>query len=72
MPVEFRNRVNRIKAKKLKTKDKLQVNEEVINADIHTMFDQYNKMHFNSELSGKVQLEWSKLMTQCAGLCYYD
>ena len=54
MPVEFRNRVTRIKAKKLKTKDKLQVNEEVINADIHALFDLYNKMHFNSELSGKV------------------
>lgn len=37
--------------------------------DIHSMFNRFNDRFFKSELSC-VELEWSKKMYSCAGICY--
>lgn len=39
--------------------------------DIHALFMQFNTQFFESRLGG-VTVEWSKRMTSCAGLCYYQ
>lgn len=39
--------------------------------DIYGLFEQYNRQFFQGEL-GTVTVEWSKRMTLCAGLCYYQ
>ena len=49
----------------------LQVNEKVMNADIHALFLTYNLAFFDSKLECVI-LEWSNRMTLCAGICYYD
>ena len=71
-PVEFQNRVATIKADKLATKNDLMVNDKVLNTNIHELFVTYDGAFFNGDLEGKVLLEWSKRMTQCAGICYLD
>mmetsp|Transcript_19779 Transcript_19779/g.22435 ORF Transcript_19779/g.22435 Transcript_19779/m.22435 type:complete len:391 (-) Transcript_19779:24-1196(-) len=39
--------------------------------DIHTLFAMYDSLFFEEKL-GTVRLEWSKRMTLCAGICYYN
>ena len=41
------------------------------NPDIHSLFVQFDKRFFWSSL-GSVELEWSKRMYTCAGICYYQ
>merc|ERR1711970_1291907 len=41
------------------------------NPDIHSLFVQFDKRFFWNSL-GMVQLEWSKRMYTCAGICYYQ
>ena len=41
------------------------------NPDIHSLFLQFDQMFFWNSL-GIVQLEWSKRMYTCAGICYYQ
>jgi len=41
------------------------------NPDIHALFVQFDKRFFWSSL-GSVELEWSKRMYTCAGICYYQ
>jgi len=48
----------------------LKVNTEILNVDIHEWFLFYDASFFNNSLDGKVLLEWSERMTQCAGICY--
>lgn len=38
--------------------------------DVRALFAQYDKEFFGGALAS-VALEWSKRMTQCAGICYY-
>ena len=49
----------------------LEVNKKVLDADIHQLFLYYNMAFFNGTLDA-VMLEWSKKMTLCAGICYYE
>lgn len=37
--------------------------------DIHTLFDKFNEKFFFKKLAS-VELEWSKKMYSCAGICY--
>ena len=41
------------------------------NPDIHALFVEFDKRFFWSSL-GAVELEWSKRMYTCAGICYYQ
>ena len=41
-----------------------------MNANIHDLFKTYDQEFFGGDLKGKVSLEWSERMTQCAGKCY--
>lgn len=49
----------------------LKVNSDVLNADIHALFQFFNIAFFNGSLQ-VVILEWSTRMTLCAGICYYQ
>lgn len=46
------------------------MNPEIEATNIHELFAFYDQAFFNGALDGKVLLEWSDKMTQCAGLCY--
>ena len=50
---------------------KMEVNDKVVNANIHELFVIYNEAFFNGKLDS-VLLEWSDRMTLCAGICYYN
>ena len=50
---------------------KMEVNEKVMNADIHELFLFFNLAFFNNALDCVI-LEWSNRMTLCAGICYYQ
>ena len=41
------------------------------NPDIHSLFVQFDQRFFWNSL-GMVELEWSKRMYTCAGICYYQ
>lgn len=41
----------------------------MLDADIHTLFANYNEIFFKGKLVTTI-VEWSKRMTTCAGLCY--
>ena len=71
-PYQFQTRVEAVKAEKLVTKNVLKENKAVMNEDIHDLFTIYDQTFFRGDLEGKVLLEWSKRMTQCAGICYLD
>jgi hypothetical protein len=49
----------------------LKVNEAVLNANIHELFIFFNLAFFGNKLDAVI-LEWSKRMTFCAGICYYQ
>ncbi|KAG0165493.1 hypothetical protein DFQ28_008630 [Apophysomyces sp. BC1034] len=40
------------------------------NPDLHELFLLFNDLYFEGRL-GMVEVQWSKRMTLCAGLCYY-
>jgi hypothetical protein len=50
---------------------KLEVNKNVMNANIHELFLFYNEAFFSAKLDS-VLLEWSEKMTLCAGICYFN
>ncbi|KAI8978469.1 SprT-like family-domain-containing protein [Pilobolus umbonatus] len=39
-------------------------------AHLRKLFDEYNRKYFDSQL-GRVEVRWSRRMTQCAGTCTY-
>ncbi|CAI5701495.1 unnamed protein product [Peronospora effusa] len=41
------------------------------NPDLHSLFLEYNRMFFESQLAG-CEVKWSKRMTLCAGLCSFQ
>ena len=49
----------------------MEVNKDVINANIHELFVFFNLAFFDCKLEAVI-LEWSIKMTSCAGICYYD
>ena len=48
----------------------MNVNPEIEKAQIHDLFASYDEKFFQGSLKGKVMVEWSDIMTQCAGICY--
>eukprot|EP00347_Sterkiella_histriomuscorum_P023736 403333563 len=50
---------------------KMEINEKVLNCDIHELFLFYNVAFFQGKLDCVI-LEWSTKMTLCAGICYYQ
>ena len=61
-----------IKADKVVVGNELKPNPEIEKANIHDLLQIYDQSFFNGDLEGKVLLEWSQRMTQCAGICYLD
>ena len=49
----------------------LKINDNVVNANIHELFQFFNLAFFDNKLD-VVILEWSTKMTFCAGICYYQ
>lgn len=39
--------------------------------DIYALFQEFNKTFFNHKLDA-VEVKWSKRMTSCAGICYFN
>jgi predicted SprT family Zn-dependent metalloprotease len=66
---EFRAKLDTLKAEKCFLQSKT-VNVEVRDANLSELFIFYDNAFFGGQLEGKVMLEWSIRMTQCAGICY--
>ena len=69
-PLQFKTRVETIRAEKISIKNQLTLNPQVEAANIHELFSFYDEAFFGGDLDGKLLLEWSSRMTQCAGICY--
>ena len=48
----------------------MEINQKVLNANIHDLFAYYNIAFFHGRLESNCLLEWSTKMTLCAGICY--